>query len=346
LEGIEDRRRPADPLIYFEHSFLMSESTYSRFPLISIVTPCLNRAAFIAEAIESVMRQDYPHIEHIIVDGGSTDGTLDIVRQYKHLRVLSERDENLYDALNKGIRLSSGDIIGHLNSDDCYEPNVFSDVVGSFTEDRDTDSVCGGAVIFENTTGNERRILAKYIDSENKGLSYFNLALGVPIINARFFRRHVYDRIGEYDTSFPIAADRDFLIRAAIAGVKTSALDRRVIWYRAHPGSLTIRSDGGTNRRKQEDNIRLSRKYLRQKDIPVELREALCALHTRETLEQAVDCLKRLKIGDVLSCVFQGCLEDRTWPWQFGSYFARRFGASLSRRITRRQTKNLMGLGR
>ncbi len=70
-------------------------------PLISIITPCLNRAEFIAEAVESVLSQDYPNVEHIIMDGGSTDGTLEVLKRYPHLRVVSEPDEGMYTAINK-----------------------------------------------------------------------------------------------------------------------------------------------------------------------------------------------------------------------------------------------------
>ena len=79
---------------------------------ISIVTPCLNQSKFIVEAVESVLEQEYPNLEHIIVDGGSTDGTLEELRRYPHLTVMSGPDRNLYDAFNKGLRSARGDIIG------------------------------------------------------------------------------------------------------------------------------------------------------------------------------------------------------------------------------------------
>ena len=100
----------------------------NKLPTITTITPSLNRAKFIDEAIKSVLNQDYPHVEHIIIDGGSTDGTLDVLALYPNLKVISEPDQGIYDAINKGIRMAKGDIIGILNSDDYYEPNFFSEL--------------------------------------------------------------------------------------------------------------------------------------------------------------------------------------------------------------------------
>src|SRR6202048_1307367 len=84
----------------------------------SVITPCLNRVQLIGATIESVIAQDYPNFEHWIIDGGSKDGTLDLLKHYRHLRVVSEVDCGVYDAMNKGIRLATGEIVVLLNSDD------------------------------------------------------------------------------------------------------------------------------------------------------------------------------------------------------------------------------------
>ena len=92
----------------------------------TIITPCLNREKFIAEAIESVLAQRYHDIEHWIIDGGSTDKTLEIVRSYPHLRVLSEPDRGVYDAFNKGLDRATGDAVIFLNSDDLLTPGTLA----------------------------------------------------------------------------------------------------------------------------------------------------------------------------------------------------------------------------
>ena len=99
------------------------------YHLISIITPCLNRANFIEEAIESVLDQISPNVEHIIMDVGSTDGTLELLNNYPHLRIISQPDRGMCEAFNKVIQIASGEVIGFLNTDDFNEPNVFASIV-------------------------------------------------------------------------------------------------------------------------------------------------------------------------------------------------------------------------
>ncbi len=115
--------------------------------LISVITPSYNAADYIEEAIESVLNQSYKFYEHIIVDGGSTDGTLDILKKYPHLKWISEPDNGQSDAMNKGFTYSKGDIIVYLNADDYFDPDAFLAVINSFNEERNTDIVVGNLKI-------------------------------------------------------------------------------------------------------------------------------------------------------------------------------------------------------
>ena len=99
---------------------------------LSILTPSYNQGDFIEKNINSVMNQDWDDIEHIILDGGSTDNTLSILKKYPHLKWVSEPDEGQADALNKGLQMASGDIVGWINSDDYYEANIFREVITIF----------------------------------------------------------------------------------------------------------------------------------------------------------------------------------------------------------------------
>ncbi len=216
--------------------------------LLSIVTPCLNRRDTIAEAVESVLSQsDADGIEHIVIDGGSTDGTLDVLARYSHLTVITEPDRGLYDAINKGLRIARGEIIGHLNSDDLYAVGALRRVIDAFAADSSIETVCGGAEIFVDDSDGVRTTHV-FDDDALKLLRPRDLIHGVPITNARFFRRTLYERVGDYDLRYPIAADRDFLMRVLVVGARRTALPGIVYRYRSHAGSLTMQAGAVSER--------------------------------------------------------------------------------------------------
>src|ERR1700680_5105962 len=101
-------------------------------PIVSVITPSFNQGGYIEQTIQSVLHQDYDPVEHIVIDGGSTDDTVDVLKRYPHLIWLSEKDLGQADALNKGLALARGDIIGWINSDDYYQHNIFHSVVNQF----------------------------------------------------------------------------------------------------------------------------------------------------------------------------------------------------------------------
>jgi glycosyltransferase involved in cell wall biosynthesis len=136
--------------------------TLSDSLLVSIITPCFNRAGLVADAVESVRQQDHPDVEHIVMDGGSTDGTLEVLGRYSHLRVFSQPDEGIYDALNKGLRLARGEVVGFLNTDDLYERGIFGTVAQAFRDDPEIDALVGGASIFYERPQGERVMLASF----------------------------------------------------------------------------------------------------------------------------------------------------------------------------------------
>ena len=170
---------------------------------ISIVTIVRNDAAHIAETIESVLSQDYPDLEYVIIDGGSTDGTVEIIEKYRsQLAVfVSEPDKGIYDAMNKGIRKTTGDVIGMINSGDKYYPGAFQTVAESFG----------------STPG--RRIFWGDVQYEHlgrvKGFRENNRYIGAFAPHpSMFVPRAVYDEIGLYDDTFRLLGDYDFMYRA------------------------------------------------------------------------------------------------------------------------------------
>ncbi|MBN2816772.1 MAG: glycosyltransferase [Campylobacterales bacterium] len=178
---------------------------------ISIITVVWNNVDTIGDAIESVLSQTYNNIEYIIIDGGSTDGTVDIIESYgsKITKFISEKDKGLYDAMNKGIALATGDIVGILNSDDFYiDEFVIEKVVKEFVN-KDVDSVYAD-LVFVKPDNLEK--VVRYYDSGKFHPSKF--AYGWMPAHPTFFVKKVfYDKYGLYKIDYKIAADYELLIR-------------------------------------------------------------------------------------------------------------------------------------
>ena len=182
----------------------------SKDPKISVVTPSFNQAAFIEENIQSVLSQGYPNVEHIIVDGGSTDGTLEILRRYPHLRWVSEPDRGQTHALNKGFHMASGEVIGWVNSDDTYCPGALSTAVERF-RNPSTMVVCGDGYEIDRSGGVLRPMRSNRVSPERL-IRYWkwDYEFCQP---AFFFRRSVFDVVGYLDESLYYAMDVEFFIR-------------------------------------------------------------------------------------------------------------------------------------
>jgi glycosyltransferase involved in cell wall biosynthesis len=223
----------------------------------SVITPCLNRVELIGPTIESVIAQDYSDFEHWIIDGGSTDGTLDLLKRYRHLRLLSEADRGVYDAMNKGIRLATGEVLILLNSDDLLARGAFSLVADIFRNAVGTMIVSAGCQIFRSTSDGIEVEMHRYDDPRRNALSLRNVTIGTPNINARFFRRKVFEQIGEFDLAYPIAADRDFLIRVALRQLPDAPIAKVLYRYRWHAGSLTMNAGSDSLLSGMEDGRRI-----------------------------------------------------------------------------------------
>ena len=206
---------------------------------ISIITASLNRKEFIGAAIESVLAQNYSDFEHWIIDGGSSDGTLALLRQYPHLKVLSEPDRGVYDAWNKGIRRASGEVIGFLNSDDQYTPGTFGLVSESLAQSAAL-VFSGGSEIYQRKGSDIEVEMHRYADPRRYHLSVLNVTLGIPNINARFFRRSVFEIVGDFNAEYKLSADREFLLRAAMVDLPDCSREQLVYRYRWHADSLTM----------------------------------------------------------------------------------------------------------
>lgn len=178
---------------------------------VSIITATYNSASTIRDAIDSVIAQNYPDIEHIIVDGVSRDNTLDIVKSYgdKIAKIISEPDKGIYDAMNKGIQVATGDIVGILNSDDFFTSNdVVSTIVETF-KNNDIDALYAD-VHFVNPDNLNKCV--RYYSSKIFRPSLFRFGF-MPAHPSFYMRKECYEKFGFYSLDYKIASDYDLLIR-------------------------------------------------------------------------------------------------------------------------------------
>lgn len=195
---------------------MVKVATKHNRPLVTIITVVLNGGTTIGRTIRSVLGQDYPNLEYIILDGGSTDETIDIIRKYENdsrLSWRSEPDRGIADAWNKGIGMASGELIGLINADDWYEENALEKIL---RYRRNVQSVLCGNVRLWNSTKkfNVKRSSLKGLRSQ--------MTIWHP---GMFCPREVYNHVGLYDTSLKILMDYDFVVRCYLRGIPFEIVD-------------------------------------------------------------------------------------------------------------------------
>jgi glycosyltransferase involved in cell wall biosynthesis len=209
------------------------EPDRSEWPCISVVTPSYNQGQFIEETIRSVLLQNYPNIECIIIDGGSTDNTLEIIERYQQYITywVSEPDNGQSDALNKGFRKATGQLIGWQNSDDFYHPDAFSKAAETFLVAPNIDLIYGCT----DNINAEGEFIRKY------PVSAFDICEMIPYLNmcnqSMFFSNKIFQENNFIDESFHHAMDLEFLIRIALKGYEFHFHSDIIGYYRVHDNS-------------------------------------------------------------------------------------------------------------
>jgi glycosyltransferase involved in cell wall biosynthesis len=226
-------------------------------PLVTIITPILNRITYLGKCIQSVLSQSYPYIEHIFVDGGSTDGTLDILTSYSgrypdRIRFISEPDKGSGDAWNKGLRMAKGEIFGFLGSDDISEPDAIMRVVEFFRLNPDAYFVFGAC----NYINERDEIIGKPQIKDFDLTEIINEGCYVPTPSS-FYRREVIEKIGCYDAK---GNDLDFLIRAGKV-FQIYRINEVFSNFRIHGGSATSGSSKEIRKMWLREDCLVSRRH-------------------------------------------------------------------------------------
>ncbi len=231
----------------------------SSLPRISIVTPSFNQARYLGRTIDSVLSQDYPNLEYLVIDGGSTDGSVDILRKCdKRVSWISEPDRGQSDAINKGLRRSTGEILAYLNSDDLLLPGCLHRIGRFFAEHSEVEWLTGYCTIIGPNGEPARSAIERY---KNFLVNHYSLNL-LLIINfisqmSTFWRRSAMERIGEFSTEHHLVMDYDFWLRLASHSAP-AILPETLSAFRVH------RDAKGSQRfvRQFQESFRVARPYL------------------------------------------------------------------------------------
>lgn len=233
-------------------------------PLISIITPSFNQGRFITETIQSVLSQHYQHVEYIVVDGGSRDGTVDVLRRYgDRLRWLSEPDRGQSHALNKGWRMARGEILGWLNSDDTYRSGAVQAIVEAFLLHPEVGGIYGDCD-YMSATG---AFLEKYETGPFDYETFLRTSRSPIPQPSMFIRRSVYEQIGPVDESLRLVMDWEYWLRVGMH-YPILYLPQTLATYRVHGSSKSATE----SLRYGEETVRVYRELFANPRLP----ERLC----------------------------------------------------------------------
>lgn len=210
-----------------------------KLPRISIITPSFNQAQYIEKTIHSVLSQNYPFLDYIIIDGGSTDGTLKILKKYtSHLRWYSQKDNGQTEALNKGLKIATGDVIGYLNSDDILEKGSLSKIGHFFQVHPEVFWVTGKCQVIDSQGRQIRGIITFY---KNLFLLFLRNYKSLLLLNyisqpATFWRKEIFAKIGFFNDKYQYSMDYEYWLRIW-KYYSLAFLDYHVASFRVHQSS-------------------------------------------------------------------------------------------------------------
>ena len=296
-----------------------------------IIIPVLNGERFIAEALTSVESQRSGSVQIVVVDGGSTDSTVAMASVFEDVRLEILAGSSLYEALNRGIELSDSEIIGFLNSDDLYAPGAIATALEALDRNPHAAVVSGGAEVFSNSRSGAQLTLTSYASPQRTALNLDNVMLGVPLLNARFYRRETLKSLGGFDCSYSIAADRDLLIRTVLSAVTEVAVPNLFYRYRMHGGSITMSGRHERSLAMARQNMALARKYMKADRHDSEL----CGKAERMYYDSIATALNAGVRGDhwtdAVSVFLEGAQRERSGILKIGG--------AVQRKLRRRMKK-------
>lgn len=254
-------------------------------PKISVIIPVYNNVGTIERALQSAISQEGAEKEILVWDGGSTDGTVEIIKKYADQLNYwhSQPDDGPTDAYNRGIKSASGEIISILNADDWLEPGILKTISGMFTQKPDLEIITTEAAIWQKNLEGELKQIDIY-----KGQSQELSPLGTPMPNARFYKKSIFETYGYFEEknhlgTRMIACDVEHLLRLSLQQIKHLAMPRIGYNYFSHQDSITFSKNPITERMMYDERAHIAEKYL-QTDLAKTYSKRLKRWHRRGTL--------------------------------------------------------------
>jgi glycosyltransferase involved in cell wall biosynthesis len=278
---------------------------------ISVVIPTTDRAIFLGEALASIRVPKGAVAEIIVVHDGAASFLAPFASRYPMLRVLAGRDRGPTDADNLGLAAARGTYIVFLSSDDRLRPETLESLFAAGNRRPEVGIWSGGARFFRSDAFGTEVVIGTVYKRDAIALSLPNILDGLPLWNARFYRRDVFDRIGPLDDRFAELSDRELLVRAIVAGVNEAALDAVVYEYRMHEASRTLDRAQRRILLYLEGHVALARRWASDPRAPEAVREIFRAWHGRETARLIYHQLLR---GRAVDAVRTSIRESRHLP--------------------------------
>jgi len=301
-------------------------------PTISVVMYVYNAAGTIERALRSVTGPDQPPVEILVMDGGSTDGTVEIIRKFE-TRIAAWRshpDGGAIHALIEGVSRATGDIICLLPADDWIEPGALHVVRDAFASDPELEVLSCGTRFVHYEKDGRLKVDEEFTDPRRLELSIANI-VKCPLSAGHFVTRRMYERLGGYDVSLDMSNDLDFRIRVCLQRPRAAVQPRLVYTYRMHSGSRTLGGNPKMVLQMMHDNLRVAAAHLEDSPLRPDERRALTGLHGRNAARYAWMLMVGGEFKKAWATLEHALRFNPWWPFQVWYWAARRLLTSAPR---------------
>lgn len=291
----------------------------SLYPKISIIIGVRNMFNTLEKALLSVINQQYPNLELIVMDGGSTDGTQDIIKKYDSFITYwqSQPDKGHPDACNKAIDYASGDIIGFLNADDFYQPKAFEKVADCYRQHPNVDIIsCGTRIIKQDNQGNER-ILQDFNHPQKLALTLRNMLFEFTAFNGKFYRKNIFDRYGKFiahdeNGHLNRSNDREFLIRLTLQPIYSEVIPESLYVYLSHQQASSFNKNN--LERIHNEHLSLAKKLLKLSTISSSQKALIKTWWARESVYLFLTMCRQGNTLKAAQAIKDGLISTH-WRW-------------------------------